>query len=156
MRGKSAPVRALKPDYKYNSIEIARLINKVMISGKKKVAEYNVYKALEKLEEMAGVPALEAFQVAIGNVKPKVEVKAKRVGGANYQIPTPVRDTRQYALAYRWIINSARDKRTNTEFYVTLAEELADAYKMVGSAVKKKEEMHRMAEANKAFAHLAW
>ena len=99
---------------------------------------------------------MEAFETALNNVKPKVEVRARRIGGANYQVPTPVRDERQYALSYRWIISSARDKRTNTEFYIALAEELAEAFKGVGNAVKKRDEMHRMAEANKAFAHLAW
>lgn len=156
MRGKKAPVRKIKPDYKYNSVIASKFINIVMMSGKKKTAEYQFYNALDKLAEITGVPAMEAFETALNNVKPKVEVKARRVGGANYQVPTPVREDRQYALSYRWIISSAREKRTNTEFFVALAEELAEAFKGLGNAVKKRDEMHRMAEANKAFAHLAW
>lgn len=156
MRGKKAKINKIAPDFKFGSVTVSRFINKLMFDGKKTTSERQVYKALDKLAEITGLPALEAFEKAVDNIKPRVEVKAKRVGGANYQVPTPVREARQYALAYRWIIASARDKRTNTEFYVVLADELAEAFKGQGNSIKKRDEMHRMADANKAFAHLAW
>lgn len=158
MRGKKAPVRNIKPDYKYNSIEIAKFINKVMFDGEKTVAQKLVYKAVEKLAELTKEDGLDSFKKAVNAVRPQLEVRAKRVGGTNYQVPTQVKENRSYALAYRWIINAAREKRGNTRFesWETLAQELFDAYKGEGTAIKKRDEMHRMADANRAFAHLAW
>lgn len=158
MRGKKAPVRKIEPDYKYNSVDISKFINYVMYDGEKSVARILVYKALDKLAEFTGEGQVISFEKAINSIRPNIEVRSRRVGGATYQVPTPVRENRSKSLAYRWIINSARDKRNNTrhETWETLAQELHDAYKGEGSAMKKRDEMHRMADANKAFAHLAW
>ncbi|MEI6887562.1 MAG: 30S ribosomal protein S7 [bacterium] len=156
MRGKPARVRKVLSDYKYNSEVISKFINKVMIDGKKAVAEKNVYEALDLVADITKADPLVVFTKAIENVKPRVEVRARRVGGANYQVPTPVNDRRQQSLAFRWIVDGARARRSATKFSKVLAEELIEAYKNTGNAVKKRDDVHRMADANKAFAHLAW
>jgi len=156
MRGKKPQKRKISPDEKYFSVTVSRFINSVMKDGKKITARNIMYKAMEELATLTGEDALVAFEKALDNVKVKVETKAKRVGGANYQVPMPVSDERQLTLAIRWLVSGSRERRVNTPFYMTLAQELHDAFKGEGSAVKKRDEVHRMAESNKAFAHLAW
>ncbi|GAB4285558.1 MAG: 30S ribosomal protein S7 [Candidatus Dojkabacteria bacterium] len=155
MRGKQAPKRDIKPDEIYGSVEVSKFINYVMQDGKKTVARKIVYNALEKLAEETKTDAIEAFNKAMENVKPKIEVRSRRVGGSNYQVPVPVPESRQFALASRWIIEAARNGRGGKEVYLSLAKELIDAFNNEGTAVRKKEEVKKMAEANKAFAHLA-
>jgi small subunit ribosomal protein S7 len=149
-----APVRSILPDPKHNSQMVARFINMVMRNGKKSVAEGIVYGALDVIGEKHP-NSIELVEKAIGNVAPSVEVKSRRVGGATYQVPVEVRATRRVALAMRWIIDSAR-KRGENSMPRKLAAELLDAAENRGGAVKKREETHRMAEANKAFAHYRW
>lgn len=154
MRGKAAPKRNLAPDAKYGSVLVAKLVNYVMESGKKSIARGIVYDAFDIIAEETKADPLEVFDTAIKNVTPAVEVKSKRVGGANYQVPMPVRGDRRYALAYRWILVAARGKK-GRPMCEKLAEELIAASKNEGDAVKKKMDVQRMAEANRAFAHLA-
>ena len=154
MRGKSAPKRNLAPDAKYGSILVAKLVNYVMEDGKKSIARGIVYNAFEIMAEETKRPALEVFDDAIKNITPAVEVKSKRVGGANYQVPMPVRGDRRFALAFRWILIAARGKK-GRPMCEKLATELIAASKSEGDAVKKKLDVQRMAEANRAFAHLA-
>jgi len=156
MRGKQANNRPLKPDYKYNSTVITKLINYVMQDGKKTVAEKIIYDALEKLGKDTKKTPMEAFEIALNNIKPKVEVKSRRVGGANYQVPVPVTESRQLTLALRWLIDAARSSRGGKQFYEALARELIAANNKEGTSVKKREDTHKMAEANKAFSHLGW
>jgi len=156
MRGKQANNRPLKPDYKYNSTVITKLINYVMQDGKKTVAERVIYDALEKLGKDTKKTPMEAFEIALNNIKPKVEVKSRRVGGANYQVPVPVTESRQLTLALRWLIDAARSSRGGKQFYEALARELVAATNKEGTSVKKREDTHKMAEANKAFSHLGW
>ncbi len=156
MRGKQAKKRKLTPDAMYGSVEVTRFINYIMQDGKKSVARAIVYGALEKLGEETKMKPLEAFTKALGNVKPKMEVRSRRVGGANYQVPVPVTPARQESLAMRWIIQAMRDGRKDADSATTLYRELSNAFKKEGLAFKKKEETHRMAEANKAFAHFQW
>jgi small subunit ribosomal protein S7 len=150
----SAPQRAVLPDPKHGSETIARFINMVMKSGKKSVAERIVYGAMDVMEKKGG-NALEMVEKALDNVSPTVEVKSRRVGGATYQVPVEVRSSRRMALAMRWLIESAR-KRGENSMPSKLAGELIDASENRGGAIKKREETHRMAEANKAFAHYRW
>jgi small subunit ribosomal protein S7 len=150
----SAPQRAVLPDPKHGSETIARFINMVMKSGKKSVAERIVYGAMDVMEKKGG-NALEMVEKALDNVSPTVEVKSRRVGGATYQVPVEVRASRRMALAMRWLIESAR-KRGENSMPSKLAGELIDASENRGGAIKKREETHRMAEANKAFAHYRW
>ncbi len=154
MRGKSAPKRNIAPDAKYGSILVGKLVNYVMKDGKKSIARGIVYDAFEIMAEETKRDALEIFDEAIKNVTPSVEVKSKRVGGANYQVPMPVRGDRRYALAFRWILIAARGKK-GRPMCEKLATELISASKSEGDAVKKKLDVQRMAEANRAFAHLA-
>ncbi len=154
MRGKRAGSREIAPDNKYGSVLVAKLINYVMRDGKKSTATRVVYDALEIIEAEAGRGAVEVFDEALKNVMPAVEVKSKRVGGANYQVPMPVRGERKYALAYRWLLLAARGKK-GRPMCEKLAEELMLAAKGEGEAVKKRAEVQRMAEANRALAHLA-
>lgn len=144
-----------RPDSKYNSESVSRFINTVMWDGKKDTARTIVYDALEILAKDGETDALETFETAIRNVSPLMEVRSRRVGGANYQVPREVPQQRRVSLAYRWLINAARAKKGKP-----MAEKLADEIKLAvnneGSAIKKKEDMHRMADANKAFAHFAW
>ncbi|MDE7469120.1 MAG: 30S ribosomal protein S7 [Desulfovibrionaceae bacterium] len=149
------PKRSVLPDPIYNSRVVAKFVNRLMYDGKKSVASTLFYKALEVLEEKTGESAIKALEKALDNVKPQLEVKARRVGGATYQVPMDVSLDRQLSLAIRWIIEFAR-KRGEKNMIAKLSAELVDAYNVRGGAVKKKEEVHRMAEANRAFAHFRW
>ncbi len=151
---KNKPVR--RPDLVYQSEAVSRFINTVMWDGKKDVARKVVYDAMDLLKNSEGNPdALETFETAIRNVAPLMEVRSRRVGGANYQVPREVPQQRRIALAYRWLINAARNKK-GKPMAQKLAEQILLAAKNEGEAIKKKEDMHRMAESNKAFAHFAW
>ncbi len=148
--------RFLKPDPRYRSLLVAKFINSVMRRGKKSAAERIFYGAAELIEErQPGVDFLQFFEQAIANVKPRVEVRSKRVGGANYQVPVQVTPRRQMALAMRWLLAGAR-ARKGRPMHVRLADELSDAHRREGYACTQRENTHRMAEANKAFAHFAW
>ena len=158
MRHAKIKKRVTNPDTLYNSVIIAKLINYIMIDGKKTVAQEQVYKALKNLAEKGKSDALQLFDKAIQNVGPKVEVKARRIGGANYQVPIEVRPERKISLALRWIIESAR-KRSNKEYHSfaeKLAAELLDAVNNQGEAIRKKEVAMKQAEANKAFSTFRW
>ena len=144
--------RDVLPDPLYNSKLVTRLINNIMYDGKKGVAQKIVYGAFEKVEEKSGKPALEVFEEAMNNVMPVLEVKARRIGGATYQVPIEVRPDRRQALGLRWLTMFSR-KRSEKTMVDRLANEIMDAANNTGSAVKRKEDMHKMAEANKAFAH---
>ena len=144
--------REVLPDPKYTSQDVAKFVNVVMTRGKKSVAERILYGALDTIAKKSGKDAFEVFNAAINNVKPMVEVKSRRVGGANYQVPVEVRPVRRVALAMRWLRDAARG-RGEKSMDIRLANEIAEAAEGRGGAVKKKEEVHRMAEANKAFAH---
>jgi small subunit ribosomal protein S7 len=147
--------REKTPDPKYNDLVVERLINRVMLNGKKSTASRIVYGAFELIEGKMKEEALKVFHKAMDNVKPELEVKARRVGGATYQVPVEVRLNRKLSLAIRWIMRYAKDRseRTMTE---KLAGEIIDAYNNKGGSVKKREDTHKMAEANKAFAHYRW
>lgn len=147
-----APKRIITPDPVYNSEMVQRFINRMMIGGKKTVAEKIFYTAMKQVEEKAGVPAIEVFDKAIANVMPTVEVRPRRVGGQNYQVPMEVRPGRRRTLALRWLVGNTR-KRSGRTMIDKLTSELLDAYNGTGASVKKKEDTHRMADANKAFAH---
>jgi len=151
-RRREVPKREILPDPKYKSTEISKFVNVLMTAGKKAVAERIIYGALEQIQKKSGKDAIDVFNSAINAVKPMVEVKSRRVGGANYQVPVEVRPTRRSALAMRWLRDAAR-KRGEKSMGLRLAAELLDASEGRGSAIKKREEVHRMAEANKAFAH---
>ncbi len=151
-RRREVPKREVLPDPKFGSTELAKFMNVVMLDGKKAVAERIVYGALDQISKKTGKDAIEVFAAAIGNVKPLVEVKSRRVGGANYQVPVEVRPSRRLALAMRWVREAAR-KRGEKSMDLRLAGELLDAAEGRGGAMKKRDEVHRMAEANKAFAH---
>jgi small subunit ribosomal protein S7 len=145
-----------RPDIKYGSEAVSRFINTVMWDGKKDTARKVVYDALELIQASEGNPdPLETFETAIRNVSPLMEVRSRRVGGANYQVPREVPQQRRVSLAYRWLINAARNKK-GKPMAEKLATEILLAVKNEGDAIKKKDDMHRMAEANKAFAHFAW
>lgn len=158
MRGKKYPRRTIAKDPRYEDRLIAKLVNYVMISGKKTLARRQVYQALEKLAEEAATAAAEAFHRALDNIKPQMEVRSRRIGGAAYQIPMPVSSRRQRSLALRWLVEAARSRPNDQyhRFWRKLAAELIAAYNNEGGAVKKKEDTHRMAEANKAFSHFRW
>jgi small subunit ribosomal protein S7 len=154
MRGPVKNKHPRTPDAKYQSEAIARFINTVMWDGKKDTARSLVYAALEKIKA-EGLDPLETFETAIRNVSPLMEVRSRRVGGANYQVPREVPQQRRVSLAYRWLINAARAKK-GKPMADKLAAEILLAAKNEGEAIKKKDDMHRMAESNKAFAHFAW
>jgi small subunit ribosomal protein S7 len=157
-RRSQAPKRTILPDPRFESLLLAKFMNMIMNDGKKSVAERIIYGALERISEKethADDKALELLESALDNVKPMVEVKARRVGGATYQVPVEVRPARRQSLAMRWIIDAAR-KRSEKTMAHRLAHELLDAAENRGTAVKKKEDTHRMAEANKAFSHYRW
>lgn len=157
-RRQAAPKRSILPDPKYGSQMLAKFMNMIMARGKKSVAERIVYGALDRIAERQNTTserALEVLEQALDNIKPAVEVKSRRVGGATYQVPVEVRHTRRQTLAMRWAIDSAR-KRSEKSMAHRLAHELMDAADNRGTAVKKREDTHRMAEANKAFAHYRW
>lgn len=147
--------RKILPDPKFGSELLAKFVNVLMIDGKKSIAESIVYSALDILAERTGKAHLDAFEIALENVRPTVEVKSRRVGGSTYQVPVEVRAVRRNALGMRWIVDAAR-KRGDKSMALRLANELSDATDNKGSAVKKREDVHRMAEANKAFAHFRW
>ena len=149
------PKRDVLPDPMYGSKVVTKLVNQIMLDGKKGTAQTIVYEAFAYMIEKLGIDALEIFNQALANVMPVVEVKARRVGGSNYQVPIEIRPDRRQTLAIRWIVINAR-KRSDREMSKRLANELLDAYNNTGGAVKKKEDTHRMAEANKAFAHFRW
>jgi small subunit ribosomal protein S7 len=146
--------RDIQPDLKYGNVLVTKLTNKVMRDGKRRLAEGLVYSCLATVEEKAGQPAVEVFETALKNVAPAVQVKAKRIGGATYQVPMEVRGDRKIHLAMTWILGAARGK-SGKSFDAHLADELLNAFNNTGDAVKKREDTHRMAEANKAFAHFA-
>ena len=147
--------RPVMPDVKYNSVVISKFVSRMMLDGKKATSVRIVYGALDLLKAKTDKDPLEVFLKALDNVKPMVEVKSRRVGGATYQVPIEIRDSRREALAMRWVINAARSK-SGRGMDERLAAELLDAYNNTGSAYKKKEDTHKMAEANKAFAHYRW
>jgi small subunit ribosomal protein S7 len=147
--------RPITPDPVYNSVLAQRFINRLMVDGKKSVAERIFYAAMAQLEKRANRPPLEVFEAAIRNIMPVIEVRPRRVGGSTYQVPVEVRAERKYALALRWTVTNAR-KRAGRSMADKLAGELFDAANNTGTSVKKKEDIHRMADANKAFAHYRW
>ncbi len=151
-RRREVPKRDILPDPKYGNVDLSKFMNVIMESGKKAVAERIIYGALETVEKKANRDPLEVFLTALNNVKPMVEVKSRRVGGANYQVPVEVRPVRRMALAMRWLKESAR-KRSEKSMAQRLANELLEASEGRGGAMKKRDEVHRMAEANKAFSH---
>jgi len=151
-RRREVPKRDVLPDPKYGSIDLSKFVNVLMISGKKAVAERAIYNAFDKIKTKSGKEPLEVFTQAIENVKPIVEVKSRRVGGANYQVPVEVRPNRRMALSMRWLREAAR-KRSEKSIGQRLAGELLDAAEGRGAAMKKRDEVHRMAEANRAFSH---
>jgi small subunit ribosomal protein S7 len=151
-RRREVPKREILPDPKFHSSDVTKFVNVIMLDGKKAVAERIVYGALEQIESKAGKNALEVFTAALSNVKPIIEVKSRRVGGANYQVPVEVRPVRRMALAMRWLREAAK-KRGEKSMPQRLAGELLEAAEGRGGAMKKRDEVHRMAEANKAFAH---
>ncbi|MCB4742710.1 MAG: 30S ribosomal protein S7 [Sulfurovum sp.] len=155
MRRRKAPVRPVLPDPVYGSKVLTKFINTIMLDGKKSVAQKVVYSALERIESKTGEKAIDVFNKAMDNVKPVMEVKSRRVGGATYQVPIEVRPVRQQSLGIRWIVDAAR-KRNERTMMERLSSELMDAATEKGAAFKKKEDTYKMAEANKAFAHYRW
>ncbi|CAB3644278.1 30S ribosomal protein S7 [Achromobacter pulmonis] len=154
-RRREVPKREILPDPKFGSVELAKFMNVVMLDGKKAVAERIVYGALEQVATKTGKEPIEVFSLAINNIKPIVEVKSRRVGGANYQVPVEVRPVRRLALAMRWLREAAK-KRGEKSMDLRLAGELIDASEGRGAAMKTREDTHKMAEANKAFSHFRW
>lgn len=155
-RRKSSEKREVTPDPIYNDVVVARFINKMMYSGKKATSQSHLYKALDELKtKVSGEEPMTVFKKALENCKPSLEVRSRRVGGATYQVPVDVRPSRRLALAIRWMIEFSRE-RGEKSMASKLAGEIADAYANRGNAIKKKEDVHRMAEANKAFSHYNW
>ena len=154
-RRREVPVRKINPDPKYNSVLVAKFIRKIMRDGKKSVAERILYDAFDVIEDRTKQPPLKVFEQALDNIKPVIEVKSRRVGGSTYQVPTEIRPSRRTALGIRWLIEFSR-KRSEKGMAKKLAGELMDAANNRGAAAKKKEDTHKMAEANKAFAHFRW
>ena len=154
-RRRAAEKRKVVPDYKYKQIDVSRFINKVMVNGKKSIAQKIVYQALDIVEKDAKKSGLEIFRQAMNNAMPVLEVKSRRVGGATYQVPMEVRPRRAQALAMKWLVDCAvkRNEKTMRE---RIASEIIDAHNNKGNAVKKREETHKMAEANRAFSHFRW
>lgn len=152
------PKRVVLPDPIYNSEVITKLVNSFMLDGKRGKAQKIIYGALEKVEATTGTPAMDVFNQALENIMPVVEVRSRRIGGANYQIPVEVSDSRRQTLGLRWLVNYTRLRKDRSEKTMVdkLAGELMDAAKETGGSVKKREDVHRMAEANKAFAHYRW
>jgi small subunit ribosomal protein S7 len=154
-RRHAAEKREVLPDAKFGDVVVTKFMNNLMVDGKKSVAERIVYSALERVEKRLRKDPIQAFHDALDNVKPAVEVRSRRVGGATYQVPVEVRPSRREALAIRWLIAAARKRNENT-MEERLAAELADASNNRGTAVKKREDTHKMADANKAFSHYRW
>ncbi len=158
MRSKAANIKRVEGDVKYNSLEVSKLINRVMEDGKKVVAEKQVYKALDLIGEKTGAKPLDVLMTALNNIKPKTEVRSRRIGGAAYQVPMPVSPRRQFSLSIRWLVEFS-NKRSNSEYHTfaeKLAAEIMDAYNNQGATIKKRDDVHRMADANKAFSHFRW
>lgn len=155
MRRRQAPKRSILPDPKFGDLVLAKFVNILMVDGKKSVAEKIVYQALDTIENKGNKEPIDIFKQALENIGPKVEIKSRRMGGSTYQVPIEVRSDRKIALAMRWMIEAAR-KRNEKGMQLRLAAEVLDAIANRGSALKKREETHRMAEANKAFAHFRW
>ena len=154
-RKKTQPKKVVIPDPIFNSTIIPKLINSIMFDGKKVVAEKIVYEAIEKIKLKTKEEPINVFNEAINNIKPTVEVRSRRVGGATYQVPVEVKSKRAQALAIRWLVDASR-KRKDKHMSDKIFNELYDAYEKKGSAVKKREDVHKMAESNKAFAHFRW
>ena len=154
-RRREVPKRVILDDPKFSSQEVSKFVNVIMSSGKKSVAERIIYGAFDQIKTKSGKDPLETFSLALENIRPVVEVKSRRVGGANYQVPVEVNPRRRLSLAMRWILDAAL-KRNDKSMKNKLASELLDACEGKGSAVKKREDVHKMAEANKAFAHYRW
>ncbi|NTU98731.1 30S ribosomal protein S7 [Candidatus Falkowbacteria bacterium] len=154
MRGKPAPRRKIEGDPRYNDTDVAKFINYIMIDGKKTIAQKVVYSAFDIIKDKTKQDPRHVFNKALKNVAPLVEVRGKRVGGANYQVPHQVRGERRFVLAYRWIIKAA-EARSGKPMGEKLADELMAAFRGEGTAIKKRDDVHRMAESNKAFAHFA-
>lgn len=154
-RKKKSIDRGHLPDTKYNSVIVTKFVCRMMWQGKKSICSRIMYDAMDMMQKKANAPALDVFMKALENAKPVVEVKSRRVGGATYQVPVEIRETRREALAMRWLIGAARG-RSGKAMADKLADELLDAFNNTGTAVKKKEDTHKMAEANKAFAHYRW
>ena len=154
-RKNSAPKRNQYPDYKYDSLVLSKFINFVMYDGKKTVAEKIIYSALDKIKEKTKTDPIKVFNDAINNIRPNLEVRSRRVGGATYQVPVEVKAKRSQTLALRWLLDATR-KRKNKTMSDKLFNELMDASQRKGSAMKKREDTHKMAESNKAFAHFRW
>lgn len=158
MRAKSAGIRSVAGDTKYNSLEVSKLINRSMIDGKKSTAEHQVYIAMDIIGKKLNGKPLDILMAALNNIKPKTEVRSRRVGGAAYQVPMPVSPRRQFSLSIRWLVEYA-NARSNSEYHSygeKLAAEIMDAYNNQGASIKKRDDVHRMADANKAFAHFRW
>lgn len=155
MRKNRAPKREVLPDPLYNSVVVTRLINRVMLDGKRGVASQIVYGAFDQIKETTGNNPIEVFDAAMENIMPILEVRARRVGGSNYQVPIEVRPERRTTLGLRWLVTIARNRGEHT-MQDRLAKEILDASNNTGAAVKKREDTHRMAEANRAFAHFRW
>jgi len=154
-RKKTQPKKIVTPDPIFNSTIIPKLINSIMYDGKKGVAEKIVYEAIEKIKSKTKEEPINVFNEAINNIRPTVEVRSRRVGGATYQVPVEVQSKRAQALAIRWLVDASR-KRKDKHMSDKIFNELYDAYEKKGSAVKKREDVHKMAESNKAFAHFRW
>lgn len=150
-----AHFRALAPDAKFNSVLVTKLVNRIMLHGKKSLATSIVYTAMDFLAEKTEISALEALETAINNIKPPVEVRSRRVGGATYQVPVDVRTERQLALALRWLVDYSRKRREHS-MQEKLGKELVDAFNNAGSTIRKRTDTLKMAEANRAFAHYKW
>ena len=154
-RKRSAPIKVALVDPKFKSTIIPKLINSIMYDGKKGIAEKIVYEAIEKIKTKTKEEPINIFNEAINNIRPTVEVRSRRVGGATYQVPVEVKSKRAQALAIRWLVGASR-KRKDKHMVDKIFNEIYDAYEKKGSAVKKKEDVHKMAESNKAFAHFRW
>lgn len=155
-RRNSVVKKDVLPDPVYSSKLVTKLINQVMVDGKRAIAQHIVYSAFDIIKEKTGSDALDVFNTAVENVKPVLETKGRRVGGATYQVPMEIRPERRQTLAIRWIVMFARKRNSERNMDEKLAGELMDAYNQTGASIKKRDEMHRMAEANKAFAHYKW
>ena len=152
----TASAKQWKPDPRYNNKLVSKFVNNIMLDGKKTVAEKILYDAMDIIEKrITDAPPLEVFETAIGNLKPLIEVRSKRVGGSTYQVPMQVRSERQRALAFRWILAASRSKK-GKPMHLCLADELTAAFHKEGAAMTTRDNVHRMADANKAFAHFAW
>ena len=154
-RKRKAPIRKIYPDPKYRSVVVSKFINSIMYDGKRSTAEKILYDALDKIKQKGNEDPIKVFNNAISNVKPNLEVRSRRVGGATYQVPVEVKADRAQALAIRWLVNASRNRNEKT-MVDRLSAELVDAFENKGNSVKKREDTHKMAEANRAFSHYRW